>query len=233
MRRGLVLISLLPLALAGQPSRVMQEYNSAWRLVGQGKPDQALPILKGILTEDPGFYRAYQEVIEAFRQKGDVGGAERFFEELQSGFGGPEPHFVRGEILSNYSSGQSRQGLAAFQRCVRQLSRWPGCYVDVPRQMPDSDLKVMRTVLLNLLAGGPDNAAAGFGLGDVDLHLKRYPTGIEAYEHVLRQGTGETLLDMLLLENLACAVTASSTDWARGKSYEERALQLAIQLGDH
>ena len=120
MRRGLVLICLLPFALAGQPSVVMQEYNSAWRLVGQGKPDQALPILKGILAEDPGFYRAYPEVIEAFRQKGDVGGAERFFEELRSGFGRPEPHFVRGEILSNYSSGQPRKGLAAFQRCVQQ-----------------------------------------------------------------------------------------------------------------
>jgi hypothetical protein len=37
---------------------------------------------------------------------------------------------------------------------------------------------------------------------------------------------------MLLLENLAWAVTASSTDWAQGTSYEERALHSAIQLGD-
>src|ERR1017187_3808251 len=147
MRRGLVLISLLPLALAGQPSRVMQEYNSAWRLVGQGKPDQALPILKGILTEDPGFYRAYQEVIDAFRQKGDAGGAERFFEELRFGFGRPEPHFVRGEILAYYGSGEPRKGWAAFQRCVSQLPRWLGCYVDIYDQVPDSDLKVMLTVL--------------------------------------------------------------------------------------
>jgi CHAT domain-containing protein/Flp pilus assembly protein TadD len=233
MRRGFVLICLLPLALAGQPSRVMQEHNDAWRLVGQGKPDQALPILRGILTEDPGFYRAYPEVIEAFRQKGDVGGAERFFEELQSGFGRPEPHFVRGEILAYYWSGQPRKGWTAFQRCVRQLSRWPGCYLDVSRQMPDSDRKFMLTALKNVVAGDPANAAARFGLGEVDLRLKRYSEGVEAYERVLRQGTGEGLLDMLLLENLAWAVTASNTDWARGRAYEERALELTIQLGDH
>src|SRR5271157_2730659 len=227
MRRGLVLICLLPLALAGQPSRVMQEYNSAWRLVGQGKPDQALPILKGILAEDPGFYRAYWEVIEAFRQKGDVGGAERFFEELRSGFGRPEPHFVRGEILSNYSSGQPRKGLAAFQRCVSQLSRWLGCYVDVTWEMPGSHFKAMLSVLEKVVAVDPANAAARFGLGEVYHELARYSDEVEAYEHVLRQETGEKPLELL------GAVTTSSTDWARSRTYQERALQLAIQLEDH
>jgi len=211
---------------------MMQEYNRAWLLVGQGKPDQALPILKGILTDDPGFYRVYPEVIEAFIEEGDVGGAVRFFEELRSSFGRPEPHFVLGEMLAYYSSGQSRKGWVAFQRCVNQLSRWPGCYKGVADLMPDSDAKLMLTVLKNVLAVNPDNAAAGFGLGEVDHRLGRHSEAVKAYEHVLRQGPGETL-EVLLLRNLAAAVTASSTDWARGRAYEERALQLAIQLGDH
>jgi len=223
---------LLPLVLIGQPSGSMQEYNRAWSLVGQGKPDQALLVLKGILTKDPSFYRAYKEVIEAFRQKGDVRGAERFFEDLRSGFGRPEPHFLSGEIQAYYASGQSRKGLAAFQKCVSQLERWPGCYVDGD-SLPEGDVKLILPGLRRILAADPSNAAARFNLGDVYRVLGRYSEAAEAYQRILRQGTEDLIFRILVLGRLSAAVTGSHTDWGRGKAYSEQALQLALQLGDH
>jgi len=221
---------LLPLVLIGQPSGSMQEYNRAWSLAGQGKPDEALLVLKEILTKDPSFYRAYKEVIEAFRQKGDVRGAERFFEDLRSGVGRPEPHFLSGEILAYYASGQSRKAWAAFQKCVTQLGHWPGCGVDF---LSGDDARLVLPGLKRILAADPGNAAARFNLGNVYGDLRRYSEAVEAYQRAWRQGTEDLLFKMLVLGRLAGAVTGSLTDWARGKAYYEQALQLALQLGDH
>src|SRR5258708_4654300 len=229
MRPALVLIVLAPLSLIGQPGGSMQEYNRAWSLVGQSRPDEALLVLKRILTEDPSFYRAYREVIEAFRQKADVRGAERFFEDLRSGFGRPEPHFLSGEILAYQASGQPRKALTAFQKCVSQLGRWPGCGVDGD-SLSEGDAKLILPGLKRILTADPSNGAARFNLGEVYRALGRYSEAVGAYQCALRQGSEDLLFKMLVLGHLGKAVTGSLTDWSRGKAYQEQALQLALQL---
>jgi len=229
MRLVLALVALIPLSIVGQPSGSMQKYNRAWSLVGQSRPDEALLVLKEILAEDPSFYRAYKEVIEAFRQKGDARGAKRFFEDLRSGFGRPEPHLLSGEILSYYASGQPRKALAAFQKCVSQLGHWPGCAGD---SLSEGDAKLMLPGLKRILTADPSNGAARFNLGEVWRALGRYSEAVEAYQCTLRQGTEDLLFKMLVLGHLGVAVTDSFTDWSRGKTYQEQALQLALQLGD-
>jgi len=82
MRAYLCLLLLATAMAAAQPSPLMQEYNRAWQLTGQLKPDEAIPILKGIIAKDKTFYRAYHGLVEAYAQKKELGQAREYFHSL-------------------------------------------------------------------------------------------------------------------------------------------------------
>ncbi len=63
-------------------SPTMQEYTRAWVLVGQRKPDEAIPLLKAIIAKDKKFYRACKTLVEAYEQKNRLADAEAYFGEL-------------------------------------------------------------------------------------------------------------------------------------------------------
>ena len=48
----------------------------------------------------------------------------------------------------------------------------------------------------------------------------------------MEKGGGDVLFKRLILEQLAGLATATHTDWVRGRTYWEQALQLAVQYGD-
>src|SRR5438045_273439 len=80
---GLAALLILPAIVAGQPSPLMTEYNRAFRLLSQWKPDDAIPILDAIVAKDGSFYRAYDGLLEAYRQKKDLPAAEQYFKSLE------------------------------------------------------------------------------------------------------------------------------------------------------
>lgn len=61
---------------------LMQEYNQAWLLTGQGKPDEAITLLKEMIARDKTFYRAYHGLAAAYGQKNEWEKAEAYFREL-------------------------------------------------------------------------------------------------------------------------------------------------------
>src|SRR5438067_12391169 len=84
---------------AAQPHPLMREYNHAWQLSGQLRADEAIPLLKKIIAKDKTFYRAYNALAEAYRQKQDLDHAEQYFRSLlaRDPENGPA-HYGLGEV---------------------------------------------------------------------------------------------------------------------------------------
>jgi CHAT domain-containing protein len=57
----------------------MDEYNRAWTLMKQRRPDDAITLLKDIIEKDRDFCRAYDALVHAYEKKKDLGSAEQYF----------------------------------------------------------------------------------------------------------------------------------------------------------
>src|SRR5437879_5608455 len=49
-----------------RPHPLMEDYNAAWELEGQGNVDEAIPRLEAIIAKDKTFWRAYGPLAQAY-----------------------------------------------------------------------------------------------------------------------------------------------------------------------
>ena len=125
------LLAACALCAQNTPHPLMKQYNVAWQLEGERRPDEAIPLLKEIIAKDKTFYRAYRTLVQAYEQKRQLERAEEYFQELlREDPGNGLAHYGLGEVY--YS--QSRPGPAAenLAQCIRQSPQAFICYFRLP-----------------------------------------------------------------------------------------------------
>ena len=110
-----------------RPHPLMPEYNRAWVLEGQSRPDEAIALLERIISRDKTFYRAYKCLADAYGQKHDLDGAERYFRRLLA----DDPrnglaHY--GLALVSERREQTAAASAHFAACVKETPQNHACY---------------------------------------------------------------------------------------------------------
>jgi tetratricopeptide (TPR) repeat protein len=106
----------------------MNEYNRAWVLMKQRRPDEAIPVLKDIIEKDRDFHRAYRALVDAYNQKKDLGSAEQYFRaRLQQDRTAALAYYGLGWVLHL----QERYDLALefFTSCLQQSPQAYVCYL--------------------------------------------------------------------------------------------------------
>ena len=106
----------------------MREYNHAWQLSEQLRADEAIPLLKQIIAKDKTFYRAYNTLAEAYRQKQELGKAEQYFRSLlMQDPQNEQAHYGFGEVYE----WKEQWGLAAghYSDCIQKSPQTYGCYM--------------------------------------------------------------------------------------------------------
>src|SRR5712671_6049467 len=109
-----IAVSILA-AHAARPHPLMREYNHAWQLSGQLRSDEAIPLLKQIIAKDKTFYRAYNTLAEAYRQKQELDKAEQYFRSL---------------LAQDPKNGQAYYGLGRIYEWKAQWGPAAGHYID-------------------------------------------------------------------------------------------------------
>jgi len=220
-----IALLLLSASMNAQSSAAMQEFNRACRMVGQGHPREALPILAGIITRTPDHIPAYDFIIEAYRNSDDAGGALRFFDELESKHDVPAAYLAYGRGRAHLAVFGARRALPYVRQCIKSLPRWLGCYSlagAVYSSRPDASLiaDVRRVVVAD-----PLNAAALFGLADLYRKSGRKGEAVNSYRAGSRAGPDDPGFELEALHRMGDAAPDLGVAAAR-------MLDLAIQLGD-
>ncbi len=105
----------------------MAEYNHAWVLTGQLKPDEAIPILKRIIAKDSTFHRAYHGLVRAYAQKKALDKAADFFRLLiDKDASNAFAHYGLAEALE--AEGNHEAAIQAFLECIGREPRAAVCY---------------------------------------------------------------------------------------------------------
>lgn len=130
---------LFSCAAAAQPSPLMQQYNRAWELSGQLKPDEAIPILKGIIAEDKTFSRAYRGLANAYLAKKEPGPLREYFQSLIAQDGAnPLPYY--GLALLDDAALHFVEESRNYIECVKRGRRVAACYPGILYPYPLSRL---------------------------------------------------------------------------------------------
>lgn len=128
MPRGVIIALLLATAAAASTDPLLVQYNRAYRLAGQGKPDEALSILMAILERDPAYYRAYDLAMDCYAAKNETNLLDGFVQELSRRIGRPDAHLLYGRTLAQLMQRHTGQARETARRCLEELPDWIGCH---------------------------------------------------------------------------------------------------------
>lgn len=152
LRQTPIALLLLTAAAAGTDP-LLEQYNRAYLLAGQGKPDDALPLLAGILAQDPARYRAYDLAAYCYGMKNSPELVAGFMRELRHRIGRPDPHLVYGKALEQAIRGLRKEPVESVRQCIQDLPDWVGCY-SLARQVAGAN-PAIRNLEEQFLAGHP------------------------------------------------------------------------------
>jgi CHAT domain-containing protein/Tfp pilus assembly protein PilF len=172
MLRLLIIILLLGVLSAQTDDNPIREYSGAWILVGQGRADDAIPLLEALIAKAPNFWRAYKCLVDAYRLKNDVQGAEQYFQKLLAG----DPangiaHYGLG--LVSRTRREWGRAVEHYTACAKAQAPVTECYQGLAEALIEES---KRAATLNdfraKLPGGLEHPYACFGIV-VFLGLKR------------------------------------------------------------
>jgi CHAT domain-containing protein/lipopolysaccharide biosynthesis regulator YciM len=120
--------SAFPLYPQSISPALMDEYNQAWVLIKQRRPNDAVPILKKIIEKDKNFHRAYKALVDAYNQKNDLGSAEQYFNALLNQDRTTALAYYGLGIVSD-AEGHPELAAEYYTSCIQQEPQAYVCYV--------------------------------------------------------------------------------------------------------
>ncbi len=210
----------------------MGDYNRAFQLLGQWKADQAIPILKSIVTTDPSFYRAYVGITEAYAQKNDLPAAKQYFDELQETAPSTPPYFVLGQALTLNFQGKCDKCAVLLDRCIEQMPRWSACST-ILQSTEGYARRAFIQRFEKLAALDPSNPAASLDIATVFMATNDGSSAAAAFKIAARKAAEQRDLDLeaLSTERLSDAYLTAN-DFRQALEMAERAVRLFTALGD-
>jgi len=208
---------------------LMAEYTVAWQLEGQRRPDDAIPLLKAIITKDKTFYRAYDLLLASYAQKNELDKAEEYFRGLAE----QEP----ANGLAHYGLGRvyDRRGLndragEEFAICIQSSPHAHVCYeqmaeewvlknpAELQRRLPRDRENPCRYLALAAMYQLQHNIAEALETGRIGLEKAR--------------ASGDLELQAALHCVLSRAYSFAGEDVSEMLSHNQQALGIYKQLGD-
>ena len=128
--KGLAVFGFLLIGMvlhAATPRSLRSEYNRAWQLTGEGRPDEAIPILKQIIAADPTFHPAYSTLIESYWEKNELDMVGEYFRSLVTQSpGNGLAYYGLGEL--HRIKNQHEVAAAYYSKCISQNGEAYACY---------------------------------------------------------------------------------------------------------
>ena len=230
-----VKLGLLLLGAIGVPAAdsVRDEYNRAWQLVGQRKPNEAIPLLEAIIEKDPSFHRAYQTIVDAYKQKKALDQAERYFRQLLGKDGRiAYAHYGLGKVYGL----RFQFGLQAkeYSACIALEPHALVCYLSLPNSMLESRNKLPTVVdLRSRIKLNPEHPFACIGFAKLFFIRREIPRALETAKSCLAKAMKSADLELLAAAHRALEdayVGASNLDKALVHAQED--LSLMVSLDD-
>src|SRR5579863_3699573 len=208
---------------------LMEQYNKAWQLEGQRRPDEAIPLLKAIIAKDSTFYRAYQTLVEAYAQKKQLDKAEEYFRALAE----QEPS----NGLAHYGLAQiyNRRSLAApageeFATCAEKAPKAHICYLGMVKSWVSANpFELQRHVPKD-----PHNPYRYLTLATVYQHQRKFPEALEAVRTGLESARTQNDLELQAVFHRQQSDISSfaSEGFTDALSHSLQALRIAEDLSD-
>ncbi len=144
-----------------QPNQIYQEYNRVLRLIGNQKYDEAILGLENIIGQDSSFNRAYLKIVEIYKYKKDLDGAQKYFDNIVKN--SPDNPFVYHALGLIYTGRQKYQLayesiLRAIQLDLDYFAAYPD-FVNVHRDRDEAINTIKAVAEIK-----PDIAAPHYGL---------------------------------------------------------------------
>jgi hypothetical protein len=136
--RSLTVFFLAPafgLCAAG-PHPLRAEFNRAWQLAGEARPDEAIPLLKQIIAKDKTFIDAYTTLVEAYRQKKELGEGEKYFRSLLGTAGNGLAFYGLARV--SHLRGQHEAAVEYYTTCIRHSPDACLCHEKLVRELEEA-----------------------------------------------------------------------------------------------
>src|ERR1700730_12134679 len=173
------LLAACALSAETTPHPLMKEYNVAWQLEGERRPNEAIPLLKAIIAKDKTFWRAYYTLVSAYWQK-------REMDEVQQ--------YMRSLLAQDPTNGFAHYGLgwvfrlrldldaatAEFAACNRLAPEAHACYLAFLDTVPDRDLDASAQKIQKAIAAGTAHPSAYLGLAALYQRQWKLPEAMKA-----------------------------------------------------
>src|ERR1039458_7956245 len=157
--------------------------------------------------------------------------AQQFLDGLRSA-GVSENRLLYGRALMEGLQGRKSLARSSFQHCIEALPQWAACYEElVLVATPQNELAIL-TMLKKRALADPKNVAVQESIAKVNLGLRHMARALSASREALRLAGDDPAIQLRCSLLLAETLTANFSDWAQAKSVLNRALELAVQLGD-
>jgi CHAT domain-containing protein len=218
-------------------AELMNEYNRAWVLLKQRRPDDAISLLKDIIEKDRNFHRAYDALVDAYNQKKDLGSAGQYFRaRLERD---------RTSALAYYGLGvvsdlQKRRELAAefHTSCLQHSPQAYVCYAGMAATLVIAANQQGSAITVDdlrlRLPVDTDSPYWFLALGEMYLGQAKVPDALQAAQLGLEKARalGQPDLEAAFHEQLRCAYGLTYSAMEKVLDESGQLLKIAEDLND-